>query len=172
MGILRKSGYPVSAESPDTQGPDTRNQDTQNPDTATSTDWNEAVPEHIIPLSERLPADLIEDERRKAITFIKDHVNVFAKSEFDLGQTSIAEHRINTGNNKPFKQTLRRHPIAHLPLIDEHVDKMLAGDIVEKSDGPWSSNIVLVKKKDSSLRFCVDYRQLNSLTVHDSFTTY
>ena len=59
--------------------------------------------------------------------------------------------------------------MAYLPVIDEHVEKMLANDICEPSTSPWASNVVLVKKSDGTLRFCIDYRQLNSLTVKDSY---
>ena len=47
---------------------------------------------------------------------------------------------------------------------------MLANDICEPSNSPWASNVVLVKKSDGTLRFCVDYRQLNNLTIADRFT--
>ena len=59
--------------------------------------------------------------------------------------------------------------MAYLPVIDEHVDKMLANDICEPSNSPWASNVVLVKKSDETLRFCIDYRQLNNLTIKDSY---
>ena len=45
---------------------------------------------------------------------------------------------------------------------------MLANDVYEPSFSPWESNVVLVKKTDGTLRFCVDYRQLNNLTVKDT----
>ena len=94
---------------------------------------------------------------------------MFSTSEFDLGRTNLVKHTIDTGANRPFKQALRRHPMAYLPIIDEHVDKMLANDICEPSYGPWASNVVLVKTSDGTLRFCIDYRQLNNLTVKDSY---
>ena len=46
---------------------------------------------------------------------------------------------------------------------------MKAHGIIEPAASPWASNVVLVRKKDNSLRFCIDYRQLNSVTVQDSY---
>ena len=103
------------------------------------------------------------------MTFLKKNSDVFAKSEFDLGRTGLVKHVIDTNDNKPFKQQLRRHPIAHLPVIDQHVDNMLKQGINEPSSSPWASNVVLVRKSDNSLRFCVDYRELNTLSVKDSY---
>jgi len=46
---------------------------------------------------------------------------------------------------------------------------MLEYGIIEPTASPWASCIVLVKKKDGTLRFCVDYRPLNSITIKDSY---
>ena len=46
---------------------------------------------------------------------------------------------------------------------------MQAIGAVQPSDSPWASTIVLVRKKDGTLRFCVDYRGLNSVTKKDNF---
>lgn len=51
---------------------------------------------------------------------------------------------------------------------EEEITRMKEEGIIEASVSPWSSNIVLVKKKDGSLRFCVDFRQLNDITIKDS----
>ena len=59
--------------------------------------------------------------------------------------------------------------MAHLPVIDDHVEQMLKNDICVPSTSPWASNVVLVTKSDGTMRFCVDYRQLNTLTVKDSY---
>ena len=95
--------------------------------------------------------------------------HVFSESECDLRHTNIIEHRIDTGSAKPVRQQLRRYPPAHLEVILEHIDNMLQQGIIEKASSPWASNIVLVKKKDDNFRCCIDYRQLNNVTVKDAY---
>jgi len=64
---------------------------------------------------------------------------------------------------------LRRHPQVHLNFIDQQVDQMLKADVIEPCASPCSSNVVLAKKADGSLRFCIDYRKLNNVTYKDSY---
>jgi len=79
------------------------------------------------------------------------------------------EYHIDTGNNRPIRQPLRRNPFQHLKWIDKEVEEMRKHGIVEPAVSPWASNVVLVKKKDGTLRFCIDYRRLNSVTRQDSY---
>ena len=118
---------------------------------------------------DKIDLALTPEQQNQVKQLLEENQGVFSTSEFDLGRTNLVQHKIDTGTNRPFKQQLRRHPMAYLPVIDEHVDKMLANDICKPSFSPWASNVVLVKKSDGSLRFCVDYRQLNNLTVKDSY---
>ena len=127
------------------------------------------LPDHVKPLYETLSADLTDVERSRATRFINDNATVFSKSEFDIGRTDLVQHRIDTGQHRPFRQALRRHPVAHLPVIDQHVEEMLRHDIVEPAASPWCSNIVLIRKSDGGLRFCIDYRQLNELRYKDTY---
>ena len=53
--------------------------------------------------------------------------------------------------------------------LREHLQQLLDSGVIRPSHSPWSSNVVLVKKKDGCLRLCVDFRQLNSRTVKDSY---
>ena len=125
--------------------------------------------DHLGVVIDSLPSELSENERQQAIRFIHRHSSVFSKSEFDIGRTHLIPHRIDTGDNKPFRQSLRRHPKLHEQFIDDTVDEMLKNDIIEPAASPWASNVVLAKKSDGTLRFCVDYRQLNELTYKDSY---
>jgi len=73
------------------------------------------------------------------------------------------------GNHRPIRQPLLRQPFQHQAYIDKETNRMLEYGIIEPAASPWASNVVLVKKKDGSLRFCVDYRRLNSITYKDSY---
>jgi len=53
--------------------------------------------------------------------------------------------------------------------VRQHLKDMITSDVIRPSDSPFSSNIVLVRKKDGSLRFYVDYRMLNSRTRKDAY---
>ena len=129
----------------------------------------ESEPDFIQDMLNKMNVELSKEQEERVKQLLHENREVFSTSEFDLGRTNLVQHRIDTGVNRPFKQQLRRHPMAYLPVIDEHVDKMLANNICEPSSSPWASNVVLVKKSDGTLRFYIDYRQLNNLTVKDSY---
>jgi hypothetical protein len=90
-----------------------------------------------------------------------------------IGCTSIVKHKIDTGDAQPIKKNPYRTPHALKPVVEEHVREMLQKGVIEPSISPWSSSIVLVKKKttDGSVkyRFCVDYRSLNAVTKPDAY---
>ena len=109
--------------------------------------------DHVQPVIQSLPEDLPAGEKVEAMLFIRKHADLFFKSEFDIGRTPLVQHVIDTGHHRPFKQQLRRHPLSQLPVIDEHVEKMLANDIIQPAASPWASNVVLVRRKDNNFRF-------------------
>lgn len=87
-----------------------------------------------------------------------------------LGRTHLVTHEIELlPGTKPIKQ--RYYPVspAKQKVIDEEINKMLDDGVIEPCKSPWSSPICLVKKKDDSYRFCVDYRQLNAVTRKDAY---
>ena len=97
------------------------------------------------------------------------NVHVFSESEYDLGRTDIVTHRIITNSERPVRQQLRKFPPAQVEAISTHVDNMLQQQVIEPAASPWASNVVLVRKKDGTYRCCIDYRQLNNVTVRDGY---
>ncbi|KRX46254.1 Transposon Ty3-I Gag-Pol polyprotein [Trichinella murrelli] len=82
----------------------------------------------------------------------------------DLRRTNLVQHRIETGGAQPVKLPPRRLPQAQREVVDHLIREMLHAGVIELPSGPWSSPVVLVRKKDPSPRFCVDYRRLNAVT--------
>ena len=85
------------------------------------------------------------------------------------GQTSLIEHGIQTGEAPPIRLPPYRLPHAYRDIVQKELREMLAHGIIEPSTSDWAAPIVLVKKKDGSLRLCVDYRRLNSVSKADAY---
>jgi len=78
-------------------------------------------------------------------------------------------HSIDTGNSPPMCQQARRLPVYQRDEVKNLLKDMLDKDFIKPSRSPWVSPIVVVRKKDGSARFYVDYRRLNSVTRKDAF---
>ena len=96
------------------------------------------------------------------------YADVFAKDDHDFGMTSIVQHDINTGTAPHIRQPPRHVPIALQSELDNHIQDMLTKGVIEQGQSPWASPVVLVRKKDGSLRFCADYRKVNNVTQFDA----
>ena len=97
------------------------------------------------------------------------YADVIAGSSSDLGRTHKLQHSINTGNSTPIRQPVRRLSPQQRSEVQKLLNQILENGVVEPSASPWASPIVLVKKKDGSTRFCVDYRKVNEVTRKDAY---
>ena len=86
-----------------------------------------------------------------------------------LNRAILIQHRVDTGDSPPLKQSVRRVPFVHRARIAKMVEDMEKLGVVRRSTSAWSSPVVLIPKKDGSYRFCVDYRKLNSVTKKDVY---
>jgi len=94
---------------------------------------------------------------------------IISTGDHNIGRTALVEYRIDTGNHRSICQPLCRHPFQHLEWIDQEVVEMRKHGIVKPAASPWASNVVIVKKRDGTLRFCIDCRRLNSVTKQNSY---
>ena len=101
---------------------------------------------------------------------LHQHKDVFSLSEQDLGRTNLTKQHIDTGNARPIKQHPRCISPAKRVEIERQVEDLLQRGIVNKSSSPCFSPVVLVTEKDGSQRFCVDYSQVNAVTVKDAYS--
>ena len=97
----------------------------------------------------------------------KNSYGVSAKGE-PTGQCGLAELRIKT-RGAPIFQKVYRTPLSKRKLIDDAIREMLEDGVIRPSSSPWASPVTVVPKKYGSIRFCVDYRKLNSITEQDTY---
>src|SRR5688572_29016332 len=116
-----------------------------------------------------LPEEVPFEIRERLSALLTEFKDIFSASDRDLGRSSVTMRRIETGDARPVRQPLRRQPLPHRSAIDSNLDSMLADGIIEPTVSEWAANVVLARKKDGNLRFCIDYRQLNDRTKKDSY---
>ena len=118
------------------------------------------------PKDVRFQLDHLQPEQKtKMGHLLNSYQDIFATGSGELGLTSVTEHKIETQDAVPVKQLPRRLPNALRPVVEEQVSEMLEKEVVSTTDSP----IVLVRKKDGTWRFCIDFRKLNEVTIKDAF---
>jgi len=98
--------------------------------------------------------------------FLETELTAFAQIK---GPTDKIEHSIRVKTDRPIKQRYRLRNPAMQKVIDDEVEEMLRDGIIEPSTSPWSSPMVIVKKKDGRPRFCIDFRKVNEVTERDAY---
>ncbi|MCG8034916.1 MAG: hypothetical protein JAZ03_22460, partial [Candidatus Thiodiazotropha taylori] len=111
---------------------------------------------------------LTEEQKVQIRHFLAKWNGIFSKSPTDLGCAKLVEHEIHLENETPFKEPYRRIPPALIQEVREHLNEMLEIGAIRPSKSPFSSNVVIVRKKDGSIRLCIDYRKLNQRTKQDA----
>jgi len=126
------------------------------------------VPFFMKELFERESRNLNGDQKNHFARLLKNNLDVFSE-EITAGNCDIIEHRINLKDSNPIKQAPRRIPLRMREEVDSIIEDMKCQGVIEESQSPWVSPAVMVRKKDGSVRFCVDYRKLNAVTIKDSY---
>ncbi len=122
------------------------------------------------PKDVRFQLDHLQPEQKtKMGHLLNSYQDIFATGSGELGLTSVTQHKIEIQDAVPVKQLPRRLPNALRPVVEEQVSEMLEKEVIQPSNSPWASPIVLVRKKDGTWRFCIDFRKLNEVTIKDAF---
>ena len=127
------------------------------------------LPDFLKEMFDNSTMHLEDTQRTKVAELLIKMKRVFAVNSEDLGRTDLVEHEIDTGTARPIKQRPCHTPIAFKGEEEKEIQSMLKKGAIRESNSPWSSPVILVRKKGGSTHFCVDYRRLNEVTRTDSY---
>ena len=132
--------------------------------------WDGPVDEHYFPLNlngaQEFNLEVVEPRRGQLCELLLSVPEVLSTTP---GRTQLVCHKICAGNTAPIQQKPYRVPYSQGDVIKKELDHMLQAGVIRPSTSPWASPIVLVTKKDGSVRFCVDYKKLNQTAEFDAY---
>ena len=108
-------------------------------------------------------------ERKTLDECLCSYHEAFVLDPNERGDTDLVQFTIDTGGEHPRRQPARRMPLAVREEVARQLKVMQQNGVIRPSNSSWASPVVLVRKKNGTHRFCVDYRALNSITKADTF---
>ena len=115
------------------------------------------------------PYLLDTEQIRRLHNLLSRNHRAFALEPGERGETDMVSMEIDTGDTPPRRQPPRRMPFSVRQEVCKQLEEMQKNGVIQPSNSPWVSPVVLIRKKDGSHRFCVDYRGLNTVTKADTF---
>ena len=111
------------------------------------------------------------ETKEKLKQMLLKYAEVFSERPFGSEATGLMEHSIELTDEsvKPIKHYGYRVSPASAKELQKNVEEKQRLGVIEESQSPWASPVLLVPKKDGTRRFCTDFRQLNAVTKSDVF---
>ena len=127
--------------------------------------------EHLEGLFQRSYEHITPDQQSHLNRLLVKYQNTFSKSPYDLGYTSLVEYTIDLiPGTRPIKQRPYRLPLAKRQAVESEIQAMADRNLIEPTNSPWSSPVIIVPKKNGEIRFCIDNRKLKEVTIKFSQT--
>ena len=164
--ILLKRGTEIALCGPVTCLSGVKQQSSEEP--GKSIQSREKLPAHLVELYHRSKSCIGQEHEVQLIDLLTDFQDVFSSRPSNFGTTNVTTYKVDVGD-ATIKQPARRVPLKQREEVNVLLEEMHSQGVIEPSQSPWSSTVVLVQKKDSSKRFCVDYHKLNEVTKRDSY---
>ncbi len=120
-----------------------------------------------IPSNTPQPVNLSPQQQLQLLNVLDSFPSVFCDTP---GLTSLVEHSISVTSSTPIWSPSYSIPLAHQDKFRLEIENLLSLGIIKPSYSKWSSPPMPVRKKDGGIRIVIDFRKLNSITVHDPFT--
>lgn len=111
--------------------------------------------------------DILSEERQQVEHLLGNYAYLFSHTESTMGRTRLVEHEIDTEASRPVRQNPYRSSTFEHNTISEQVARMLQEGVIRESSRFRSSPVILVRKRDGSWRFCIDFRRINAMTRKD-----
>ena len=112
---------------------------------------------------------LSSKKRKKLVDLLSKYNALFTGDKNKIGNITGIKHGIVTTSNEPVHVRQWRLPQSSKEIIKKTCKDMHEAGVIEPSSSPWMSPVVLVRKKNGDIRFCVDYRAINKITIADQF---
>ena len=155
--------FPCSVDEPIADHPDVRRVKTS------EASWRKDRLKELLGEPQLLSSQQTQDSVSGTAPVSRDHHQVFCLEEHERGETGILTMDIDTGDARPKKLPMRRMPFAVRREVAKQLRSMQQTGVIRPSSSPWASPVVMVRKRDGTHRFCIDYRELNAVTKPDTF---
>ena len=128
------------------------------------------LPDYLKELHKQACRSISQPEHQLELAkLLEMYKEAFAKNKEDLGNCTAVKHKISTAGAAPIRQPVRRTPQGFEGEEEKYLQDQLKAGVVKPSCSEWASPVVLVRKKDGTVRWCIDYRKLNDVTVKDAY---